>query len=162
MVKPNEVRVGNLLEAHLTGEIVSVDWLAIKHLADGNYQSFYAPTVYKPIVLTEEWLEKFGFEKKEKYGWKGNGHDWQPETSKTECQDFIGNETTLFLRYTTFSWRKSVADEWEQSTELSVHKGQWYEKADYEISCMELKYVHQLQNIFYCLTGEELELKQLV
>jgi hypothetical protein len=63
MITAQDVRVGNWLKSHLTGEYVKVDWLVIKHLLDGNIQSVYQPSipVYEPVVLTPEILERAGF-----------------------------------------------------------------------------------------------------
>lgn len=63
MIKPEELRIGNILKSHLTGVIVVTDWLVIKHVCDGNLQSVYDNRpVYEPIHLTEELLVKAGFE----------------------------------------------------------------------------------------------------
>jgi hypothetical protein len=76
MITAQDVRVGNWLKSHLTGEYVKVDWLVIKHLLDGNIQSVYQPSipVYEPVVLTPEILERAGFKKCSCGGWKGAIH----------------------------------------------------------------------------------------
>jgi hypothetical protein len=69
MITAQDVRVGNWLKSHLTGEYVKVDWLVIKHLLDGNIQSVYQPSipVYEPVVLTPEILERAGFKTPDGY-----------------------------------------------------------------------------------------------
>jgi hypothetical protein len=63
-MKANELRIGNWVIGHLTGRYLQVDWLAMKHMWDGNIQSVYNPQipVYNPILLTPEILEKCGVE----------------------------------------------------------------------------------------------------
>lgn len=65
MITANEFRTGNKVLSCLTKEIVTVDWLVIKHIGDGNYQNVYNPhdPVYEPIPLTEEWLLRFGLKR---------------------------------------------------------------------------------------------------
>jgi hypothetical protein len=70
---------------------------------------------FKPIELTEEWLQKFGFH-------KVNG-----------CFNF--NKINIFP--------------------CSDLEKKWFE---YE-NDMEIKSVHQLQNVYFSLTGKELEIK---
>jgi hypothetical protein len=76
------------------------------------------------IPLTEEWLVKFGFEKRKAH----NG-----------CY-FI--------------------NEWFELTK-NIHGGFSFEFENYEVEIpdVHLKYIHQLQNLYFALTGEELELK---
>lgn len=60
----NELNVmpGNLIRSVLTGEIVVVDWLVIKHIQDGNMQNIYDNSpIYEPIPLDEDILVKCGF-----------------------------------------------------------------------------------------------------
>ena len=92
--------IGNL--QHVAGQLWSIEEL-------------------EPIPLTEEWLERFGFNKLSDIWefWKNSGWDLR--------QHKLENKWWLFYR------------------------GQ-------DLDCVRIDYVHQLQNLHYSLTGEELEL----
>ena len=59
-----DLRFGNWVKGHLTGQYLQVYWLVMKHMEDGNIQSVYTPDipVYEPIPITEDLLIKLGFE----------------------------------------------------------------------------------------------------
>src|SRR5688572_10025838 len=67
-----------------------------------------------PIELTPDWLIKFGFEKKPLTEWKGNGQDYQPETLKTEQQDYVFGDF-LIARYEAMYYRKTEDEGWTGS-----------------------------------------------
>ena len=80
----------------------------------------------KPIPLTEEWLLKFGFIKA-----KFSSEYWS--------------------HYSLINgWNVALSHHTEESS--GVNKGLVYWGDNY----VELKYVHQLQNLYFALTGEEL------
>ena len=63
MIQANELRIGNLIKEALLGEII-VTPSVLQDLLHGAEN-------YEPILLTEEWLIKFGFKKSEEnYGYK--------------------------------------------------------------------------------------------
>jgi hypothetical protein len=74
----------------------------------------------KPILLTPDWWEKFGFEWSQRRSWYSNG-DWE------------------FTR-------------WEDHT---------YHIMEYASVSVTLKYVHDLQNLYYALTKQELQIKEI-
>ena len=93
----------------------------------------------KPIPLTEEWLIRAGFNN-------------SALVKDSESQSIIG-----LLRY----WNNE-----DQEVYYSDVKS-YYQIA--ENNCMsygispilkDIKYIHQLQNIYYALKGKELEIKQ--
>ena len=91
------------------------------------------------IPLTEEWLVKFWFEKREK--------------------SIYGNKFII-----------GIAD-WGYTIENSFEKGKWFFGHEYYDALDEnenfksmhfsyhIEYVHQLQNLYFSLTGEELTIK---
>ena len=87
---------------------------------------------FKPIPLTPEWLERMGFELN-----VNTSYSWtmNPETNEELMQfklnDFLGYHTT------------------DGGTFIGGTR-----------SCF-IKYVHQLQNLYSALTGQELEVKEL-
>lgn len=82
-----------------------------------------------PVPLTEEWLLKFGFEA----GREGD-LDLFPLKYYREPLRYNGKEANIF-----------VSDFGDDS--------------HYDLPCKHIKYVHQLQNLFYVLVGEELTIK---
>jgi len=82
-----------------------------------------------PITLTEEWLTKFGYSYANENGQKFYWHIEMPY----------------------FQLRRDDEDCWLL----------WYDEDSMEalICKEEIKYVHQLQNLYYALTGTELEIK---
>lgn len=84
---------------------------------------------FSPIPLTEEWLLKFGFER-----WGSYTHLWKRKSQRltvTLNQNAIGKH------------------------------GLYGHGCDYELNDMYrvgVQHVHQLQNLYFALTGKELEL----
>jgi hypothetical protein len=103
-----ELRVGNFLYNGFN-EIIEV-----KNISFYNTSGFLLETL-KPIELTEEWLQKLGF----------------------ELYDSV--EFRHFYRKNDFDLDEN------------------YQPIDFD--CIEIKYVHQLQNVYFALTGQELEIK---
>ena len=88
----------------------------------------------KPIPLTEEWLVKFGFVKDE--------YDW--------CS------ICFFTDY------KELAEKMTISINLKSYRCAMFENED-ESACYTskiMKHVHQLQNLYFALTNEELTINQ--
>lgn len=84
---------------------------------------------YEPIKLTEDWLEKFGFSDKE-YKRGYIGIDNKQELSFVlQKPEFMGE------------WQTFYAFELPQSR------------------FVEIEFVHQLQNLFYSIEGEDLVLR---
>jgi hypothetical protein len=136
-MKASELRIGNLvdLNSEIT-KIFSINEKGINHTIDNwghfpnlEFESFES---IQPIPLTEEWLFKFGFSATDyKKGYIGIDHK-----AGGIITDFVLTYPLvngLFQKY--FIWEHS--------------------KFKYQ----ELKHVHQLQNLYYSLTGEELTLK---
>lgn len=117
-MNPEELRIGNLVniiglvETKITAE-------HILGISNGD-------NTYKPIPLTEEWLEKFGFEK-----------DDTPATFKKYNNHLL-----------SISFSKT------DITEMEINKS-----PEFIINTDIVKYVHQLQNLYFALTGEELKQK---
>ena len=144
-MKANELRIGNKVQACLTREVVEIDWLALKHLEDGNIQvaGYDNSCVYKPIPLTEEWLLKFGFKKHNSLiidSYSINISKY--ENLKELCVTIqFGNEY------------------------ISIREGESKHPTSVDIVTTLINgdvhgrpfYVHQLQNLYFALTGEELK-----
>ncbi|OPC76164.1 hypothetical protein BAZ12_19335 [Elizabethkingia miricola] len=136
-MNPNELRIGNLLEYNGRVCIVtSIDSTSYFKLSPKgifscefveepkHYLSRSDIENYEPILLTEEWLLKFGFIEYNKHEfWCSN---------KELYFAIINYSTPDEIRF------RIVFDEKLISTKI--------------------KYVHQLQNLFFVLTAEELTL----
>ena len=95
----------------------------------------------KPIPLTEEWLIKFGFSSG-KMGWKSIKYF----TDCNECTEEIT------ISYNLESKRLAIFDSIEETDMVNI--------LSYPIYCAKpLKHVHQLQNLYFALTNEELTIK---
>jgi hypothetical protein len=100
--------------------------------SNGNNETFID---FKGIPLTEEWLLKMGFVKKE-------------VTLKLYYSDFFINSEINFRLYWPENGRGA-------SLHLHPDPTDWYPP----ITDDNIKYVHQLQNLYFALTGEELTVK---
>jgi hypothetical protein len=99
-------------------------------IEDGSREYYNS---FEPIPLTEEWLLKFGFKSDEDFG------NWH----LNDYEIFLSGHT-YFLAAT----KEGVV--------------YWYNYAsdDYYSSVRKIKFVHQLQNLYFALTNEELKLSK--
>lgn len=125
----NELRIGNLLQR--SNEIIEVDAIfrsnyncirfSDRILLGNNHQNNF-----QPIILTEEWLLKFGFKKHQ---------------NSNEYWDFYQLKN---------GWHISLSKHNELSAGVEIGLCYWGD------TFIKVAYVHQLQNLYYALTGEEL------
>jgi len=115
-MKANQLRIGN--KVSYEGSIVTVSTIADDEVTFSDYACFDYPQIedIPGIELTEEWLVKFGFRKRD---------------NNYRVLWFINSFTLSENEFKRFYFGIS-----------------------------EIKYVHQLQNLYFALTGEELKLKQ--
>jgi hypothetical protein len=110
-MKNTELRIGNIVKRN--GLIVTVDEQTFWDMKNN-------PDQYKPVPLTEEWLLRLGFEKKQpNYTWY----------RKNRVTINVFNDVAFRLNTNGYC----------------VYK--------------PFKHVHQLQNLYFALTGEELTTK---
>lgn len=95
---------------------------------------------FMPIPITAEWLERFGFVCEVKGGYQY----WKRANEAGEFLDWL-------------SFRRSEISAWGiLGREMEDHFQSYLAKD------VRIFYVHQLQNLYYCLVGEELYInKQL-
>jgi len=139
MIQANELRIGNWINCY-TFEDEDGDYAYKVRGEDiANIVKHNSGNRFAGISLTEEWLLKFGFENFE----FGN----ILEINFFKYQVKVMNGFCWFYR---LDWEKDVAvkskDEWAN---------EWNR-------ITKLTHVHQLQNLYFALTGEELEIKDLV
>lgn len=87
---------------------------------------------FNPISLTEAWLIKFGFEQGENSWWSANYF--------TNCDEV---SEVMIISINVESFRLSVYD---QDMGVPAYVG------------YNVQYIHQLQNVYYALTGKEMDI----
>lgn len=144
-MKAEELRIGNYIIYEATTHIVSAigrsgiySWwvkdgepvieYCLKYAGGVQVEDPYFDQInnYEPMLITEEWLLKLGFEK------------------STLDED----NTWLNLRYRYLNFSSDESVEFKK-VYLTVNK--------MDIIC---EHVHELQNLYFALTGEELTLKE--
>ena len=134
-MKANELRIGNYVSArtikyHKDG-ICSISGLNHKGIYVKYGRGHIIPINIEPIPLTEEWLLKFGFTKGyTKWGY--NIPDWMFDITAFIGIGLNGNKQWFNL-YCVNGETKQIFQ--------------------------SIYYVHQLQNLYFALTGQELEIK---
>ena len=126
----SELRIGNWVNIFLN----DVDYNTIQIKVDDLYYILQKNGIYEPVPLTEEWLTKFGFE----YVNKGDN-------------DYIVYADPNHNYYLQLDVRKRD-NKWiildNTANELTA------------FAMVDIVHVHQLQNLFFALTGEALTLGQ--
>jgi hypothetical protein len=146
MIKANELRLGNLVYSpDLLGDIEIARVYSIT-LADVMVQGkeikhAVGMEILEPIPLTTEWIERFCFRLNDPQWTDKNG-----STGKTfdtlhprNFDVFQDDEDGKFYRVIDCS-------EYDEHLHLDI----------------EIEHVHQLQNLYFALTGEELVLKETI
>ena len=126
-IKANELRLKNLINyVSSEGHVVEheVNWQHFKWLSEdaGGFN-----LANKPIPLSEDWMKRCGFERKE------GRITWILKISDEE--------------------QGCTLQRWADNDHVSVCRS-----GIAAIHC-ECKYVHQLQNLYFALTGEELTME---
>jgi hypothetical protein len=132
-MKTNELRIGNLVNYNnLANSVRGIDETYIE-LFDNTYA--YIDNI-EPIPLTGDWLEKFGFKS-------------------------IDKQSNLFyssklIRITLPTSRCTSGVCYVSVRGCKVFNNENYFRAGINL---KIKYVHQLQNLYFVLTGKELKIK---
>lgn len=129
-LQAKDLRCGNLINRY--DKNIYVNLGVMQKIQNGS-------VIYKPIPLSEDWLLKLGFE-----NW-GKGKFYKSD------------EYTRFVLYNVL----------DGTSNFEVHK--IIDPEYYVISCddnerinfgIDITYVHQLQNLYFGLVGEELTIKE--
>jgi hypothetical protein len=132
-MKAQDLRIGNLVNYETAeGDVLPnvIDWQDLKWLSEDE-NGFNL--VHNPIPLTEEWLWKFGFYKME-------------DTSPYNYRIFK-NKSFFYIRYGHFL-------DGANNEEFNGFNGLFVGNKFIRI----IKYVHDVQNLVFSLTGVELTL----
>ncbi|WP_448607605.1 hypothetical protein [Paenimyroides ceti] len=144
-MKAEELRIGNYV--YYNGKIIAVTPYAIKELyyiGDSHANSSVDKRCYKPIPLSEEILLKC---RAIKFPNKIFTNTFELRLKRNKniiISDLETPNFMVFLAEYDFENRK---------IEETVNVHNW----DFEKNM----YLHQLQNLYYALTGKELEIKQI-
>lgn len=141
MIKANELRIGNwiLINGAHYGKVVSIEesrfatYNPCNRYTDGTTGDYwrYDTDYVNPIPLTPEILESCGFKK--------------------EFDNVYSNKQKV-----------KDSDLYTLPFALFYHKNQCYHTSDFSRrnNFKPFRYLHQLQNLYFWLTGEELEFTQ--
>ncbi len=144
-MKANELRIGNWLKFYEVDKPYGEEYFQIESFSQNkgkmlgveyrNGSCWSIVEILEPIPLTEEWLLKFGFTWFEKK-WKDR-----------DGMYLISNANGIGLRHNN----TDDNEPWEV----------WLLNCNYEPRFMPcwIKDVHQLQNLYFALTGNELTIK---
>lgn len=116
-MKANELRIGNWVKLDLIGTENQVTQILERGVNCGSIGVLYE--MVKPIPLTEEWLERFGFE-----------NSW------------LWRHKDVYFNL------------------LAIGDVYYYTADDHHHTSEAMRYVHQLQNLYFALTGEEITVKE--
>lgn len=133
-MKAEELRLGNIVNLGKPEEII---WKIDFKRGKGSLPNGYEVDLFTPIPLTEEWLLKFGFEKE-----TGKLKRFNRAMSSPPL-DVVGD---FYVRSDNALYFEVVNGEFE----FRIWNG----------TLCKIKYVHQLQNLYFALTGEELTINQ--
>lgn len=125
----NELRIGNLIDlGNRIAKIVEIGHLSCVVVdLEETQDTIEDYERVKPIPLTEEWLVRFGFDFR--------GVNSTMGYTSTQC---VFNSFLIFY---------------------NTHSGMGYTTVGEDEFCYhntKIKYVHQLQNLYFALTGNEL------
>jgi hypothetical protein len=139
-MKANELRINNWVHNEITGRDMQVYPMMIPQMEHTKPKH---DNGIVPILLTEEWLKKFGFRKV--YSW-------------FDIKISIGN--VLNVRF----FEDKHISVWLSERKIPKFcesRLNWLNgKREIIMIEYDLKYVHQLQNLYFALTGEELIIKE--
>lgn len=128
-MKANELRIGNIVFEPLNENNNAFKVFEIYHEKDYDKINYHNALNFEPVPLTKEWIEKTSFIKDGENYWFG----WETHY--------------LELMIVTDIWYPLIAQVPEFSSE------------DEQRVCLNaIQYVHELQNLFFTLTGVELQL----
>lgn len=128
-MKANELRIGNIILRE--GFEIEVTGWNISEAESSN-------TDLQPIPLTEEWLLKFGFKELKRFT-----HDFEEVIYGKSIIAGQDNHSEMLAISMPFKL---------------AFIGEYLIDEDYVLN-ININYVHQLQNLYFALTDEELTLK---
>jgi len=138
-MRSSELRIGNLVKVD-SNPFESVTQIFKDGVVTDAYDVVNSFKDLEPIPLTEEWLVKFGFEK------SIDGFEMSKDITIRNNNGWV--KEMVFFQIDDGLCGVSLRDIYDCG-----------EKETYVIE-IDIEYVHQLQNLFWCLTGKELTIKE--
>ena len=133
MVNASELRLGNYILFKINGKIsmVACDFTHFEQLHKGDPASFY------PVMLKPELLQKCGFSENKDYPLLPQAREFKLVlpvigNNNNELYGYVKNNGECFVRATVNN----------------------------NVASVNFFQLHQVQNLFFCLTGKELEIKK--
>jgi hypothetical protein len=121
-IEEKELRIGNFVALSETDMLFKVESISSTGLdvSNDDEETWIEIESFEPVPLTEEWLLRFGFEKKRQSG---------------RIYDYCYIKNGLYY------------------APMDFHRWVYKNKS---LEDVEIKYLHQLQNLHFALTGKEL------
>ena len=143
-MKASELRLGNLVQyGGTTAKVCQIEKAFFYCETDGNdFFTRDGESGAKPIPLTKEWLLKFGFVEKN-IGNKLSESWYELKYLSNEHEPMITSWVSILINIET--WSCVICDEYPDEIGANTK--------------IKIEYVHQLQNLYFALTGEELTLE---
>jgi len=134
-MKAEELRIGNLFNCNMYGDILvyTVKALSVKQVQAKENSEKVPYDWAEPIPLTQEWLKRFGFE---------------DNRIKHKHNPYNDVDTIICV------YRGNM-----QQVGFAMWRGFSNGIPNDQIKYDGIEHVHQLQNLYHALTGEELTLK---
>ena len=132
MIQPQELRIGNYYQGASRGNIEIVTWQTLRDLSEGKLNLL-------PIPLTEEMHNKFGVYKN---GF--NNFEYELHIKNNFSIKIIFSGDYVFLR---------------QSNSHNIHEDDVVSVWNKDLTKRDM-YVHEFQNLYFSLCGEELTFKK--
>lgn len=126
-IKPNELRLGNFAYTNTEGKMCGICFRAVQIK---NYAKQYVDSL-EPIPITKEWLEWLGI-------CVTQSEDGLTHGIEIEHRIKIDKKTLLVVW--TNPLEVEICHYYSEQTTLMDH----------------IRYIHQLQNLYFALTGQEL------
>ena len=143
-MKATQFRIGNILADKNGNPIIMEELLQNYYNSKGDFSTLYRDA--KPIPITEEWLLKFGFDRKK----------------FTDGSEYLEIDKTVYNKI-----RNPIHsnNEFWKCYRFQFFKNEWYfgiykdPNSNQFFVQKKIRYIHQLQNLYFALTDEELEIK---
>lgn len=141
MIQPNELRLGNYVQDR-GGKVLKIDTFETTHNGEEyvlkvGQRMFVNGNEVHPLTEYSDYL--------------------QPIPLSDEWLAKFGFDDDGFRQYTLLNWGIKVVESLASKGSWIVYQG--FLRQFQEIA--EVQYIHQLQNLFFALTGEELKLNEL-
>lgn len=107
-----------------------------EYIVDVLYKNYAMLDFWQPIILTEEWLSKLGYK--------------ETESFVTDYKLFYINDGNFDGNFIVRFYRDDI--DVAPFSKIPLRSGDLFQS-------ISIQYVHQLQNLYFALTGEELTLK---